>query len=250
MKYSIDLLPPRQLGSVIALTAATLTFTIAPGQTLTLVTERANIAGNDQLDWASLGQATPFKVLPYSFAATSENGLGVNVNVPFLSPNTGITPPLVFQTAPLPRGIPTNFAAGDSILFTGLDPTKFPAPGNPGPLSLSFDRPVQAAGTQIAVDDTLNFQATVAAFDRQDTLLGLFTVNATSSLALDNSAVFLGVQSDQPNITKLVYSSSSSNRAIGINQVSLHKVPEPTPILGCLILGISGISGRLKRSQK
>jgi hypothetical protein len=132
----------------------------------------------------------------------------------------------------------------------GLDPTQFPAPGNAGPLSLIFDHPVQAAGTQIAIDDTFNFQASVAAFDHQNALLGTFTVNATASLALDNSAVFLGVQSDQPNIAKLVYRSSVSARAIGINQLSLRQVPEPTPILGCLILGISRIAGQRKRSQQ
>ncbi len=250
MKSSIGLLQPLYMGSAIALIGATLTLTMAPGQALTLVTERANLGSNDQLDWASLGSATPFKVLPYSFAATSEQGLGIHVNIPFLPPNTGITPPLVFQTAPPPRGIPTNFAAGDSILFTGLDPTKFPAPGNPGPLSILFDHPVQAAGTQIAVDDTLSFQATIAAFDSQDTLLGTFTINATSSLALDNSAAFLGVQSDQPNIAKLVYRSSESNRAIGINQLSLHKVPEPTPGWACLLVGLGSLGYRLQRSRR
>ena len=39
----------------------------------------------------------------------------------------GVTSPLVFQTLPQP-GIPTNFAAGDFLLFTGFNPLKYAMP--------------------------------------------------------------------------------------------------------------------------
>ncbi|WP_414620530.1 hypothetical protein [Calothrix sp. CCY 0018] len=60
-----------------------------------------------------------------------------------------------------------------------------------------IDQPVKAAGSQIAVDDIPSFSAFVSAFDRDNNLLGSFSTPGTSSIALDNSAVFLGIQSDE-----------------------------------------------------
>ncbi len=138
-------------------------------------------------------------------------------------------------------GIPTNFASGDFVLFTGLLPGQFPAPGNPGPLPLTFATPVAGAGTQIAVDDTLQFIASVMAFDSSNQLLGSFSVPGTSSLALDNSALFLGVLSDTANISRLQYSTSVPGRAIGINSLSIvtsEAVPEPTSMLAIALAGM------------
>jgi hypothetical protein len=90
-------------------------------QAISLVAGSSALDANDQLDWSSLGPAQPFNVLPNTFTATSTGGIGLTVSI---SPTTipGVTPPLVFQTAPSPAGIPTNFAAGDFILLTGLTP--------------------------------------------------------------------------------------------------------------------------------
>lgn len=134
-------------------------------------------------------------------------------------------------------GILTNFASGDFVLFTGFQSGGFPAVGNPGPLSITFDKPVLGAGTQIAVDDTLEFTALISAFDKDNNLLGNFSTIGTSSLALDNSALFLGVSSDTPNISRLVFSTSEPNRAIGINTLSIASVPEPTFTFGLLAFG-------------
>jgi hypothetical protein len=121
----------------------------------------------------------------------------------------GVTPPLLFQTLASP-GIPTSFASGDFILFTGLRPGPPPAVGNPGPLTITFDPPVAAAGTQ-----------------------------RTSSLALDNSAQFLGVRSDAANISRLVYSSPEGSRALGINALSIAEtVPEPSNIAALAVAGL------------
>lgn len=87
-------------------------------QAITLVTERADLGSNDQIDWSSLGLAAPFNFLPNSFSAISSEGQGLSIEIPEVS---GLTPPFVFQTLPEP-GIPTNFASGDFILFTGLIP--------------------------------------------------------------------------------------------------------------------------------
>jgi len=177
---------------------------------LTLVSDRAALGGTDRVDWSILGPVPPpFQVLPNFFSVTSEQGLGISVNIPSAA-TPGVTPPLLFQTLPAP-GIATNFASGDFILFTGLIPGPPPAVGNPGPLTITFDRPVAAAGTQIAVDDTFLFTALISAFDSNNNLLGSFSTQGTSSLALDNSAQFLGVRSDAANISRLVYSSSEGD---------------------------------------
>ncbi|MBV8884714.1 MAG: hypothetical protein JO235_12070, partial [Chroococcidiopsidaceae cyanobacterium CP_BM_RX_35] len=188
----------------------------------------------------------PFKVLPFSFTATSSGGLRVNVNVPPTS-NPAITPPLLFQTTA--NSIPTNFAAGDFVLFTGLLAHQFPAPGNPGPLTLSFETPVRGAGTQIAVDDTLNFIASISAFDNNNNLLGTFSAPGTSSLALDNSALFLGVLSDTANISRLEFNTSVTNRAIGINRLSVQTaaVPEPSSIAAPILIGIGLCAAKKSR---
>jgi hypothetical protein len=186
---------------------------------ITLVTNRAAIGETERVDWSSLGPIvppSPIKVLPLNFSATSSGGLGINVSIPappsVLIPPP-ITPPLIFQTTA--ASIPTNFASGDFILLTGLRPGTFPAVGNPGPLSITFDRPVSAAGAQIAVDDELTFTAFIEAFDISNNSLGNFSIAGTSSLLLDNSAQFLGVSSDVANISKIVYSSDRNNRAFG-----------------------------------
>ena len=214
---------------------------------LTFVSDRAALGGTDRVDWSILGPVPPpFQVLPNFFSVTSEQGLGINVSIPPAAA-PGVTPPLLFQTLPSP-GIPTNFASGDFILFTGLRPGPPPAVGNPGPLTITFDRPVAAAGTQIAVDDTFLFTALISAFDSNNNLLGSFSRQGTSSLALDNSAQFLGVRSDAANISRLVYSSSEGSRALGINALSIAEaVPEPSNMAAMIVAALGLLAVKIKR---
>lgn len=207
-----------------------------PSLALSFIDDRSAIRENDLLDWQQFASPAPLTFLPNSFQAISQKNLTVDVAIPPINDPT-ITPPLVFQTLPPPAGIPTNFGLGDFILFTGLNPRVFPSPGNPGPVSITFDTPVSAAGAQIAVDDTFNFTAFIAAYDSDDNLLGQFSLPGTSSLNLDNSAVFLGVQDDRANISRIVFSSSIPDRAIGINALSLRNptVPEPNIALPLLL---------------
>jgi hypothetical protein len=214
---------------------------------LTFVSDRATLGATDRLDWSVLGPVQPpFKVLPNSISVTSEQGLGINVNIPQAT-TPGVTPPLLFQTLPSP-GIPTNFASGDFILFAGLQPGPPPSVGNPGPLTITFDRPVAAAGTQIAVDDTFFFTAFISAFDSNNNLLGSFSAPGTSSLALDNSAQFLGVRSDAANISRLVYSSSENDRGLAINALSIAEaVPEPSNIVALAVAGLGLFAFKIKQ---
>lgn len=229
-----------------------------PVRAIALVSDRAALASNDQLDWSSLGKVfnplapNPSAFLANSFSATSTRGLGLQVTIP-LPEDPKITPPFVFQTLPLPRGIPTNFANGDFLLLTGLKftiPPTFPAVGNPGPISINFARPIQGAGAQIAVDDTLQFDAILSVFDDKNQLLDTFIVPGTSSLALDNSAIFLGVRSDTANISRLVFSSSVPGRAIAINQLSIVGTPEPTTTFGLFAVACLGTSAIFRRQLK
>ena len=225
---------------------------ISPSFAVSLVTNRADLKGNDSIDWSSLGQVlNPFNpnladFLGFSFSGTSAGGLGLDVDINPINPP--ITPPFVFKTAPIPQGIPTNFANGDFLLFTGLQFGLFPAPGNPGPISISFAQPVRAAGAQIAVDDEQNFIGTIKAFDINDNLLDSFSVNGTSSTALDNSAIFLGVKSALAEISRIEFSSDFNNRAIGINTLSIDNpaIPEPSLTMAILVMG-SGLLCLKKR---
>lgn len=225
---------------------------ISPSFAVSLVTNRADLKGNDSIDWSSLGKVlNPFNpnfadFLGFSFSGTSAGGLGLDVDINPINPP--ITPPFVFKTAPIPQGIPTNFANGDFLLFTGLQFGIFPAPGNPGPISISFAQPVRAAGAQIAVDDEPNFVGTIKAFDINDNLLDSFSVNGTSSTALDNSAIFLGVKSALAEISRIEFSSDFNNRAIGINTLSIDNpaIPEPSLTMAILVMG-SGLLCLKKR---
>ena len=226
-----------------------------------LVTERAALFSNDEFDWGSLGRvfnpsAPRFSdFLPNSFSAVSQRGLGLDVNIaPAINPR--FTPPFIFQTLP-PPGIRTNFAPGDFILFGGIDPSGFiplppgspdpRTPGNGGPFTISFDKPVFGIGTQIAVDiSNEQVETFITAFDKADNLLGTFSVFSTSSLALDNSAVFLGIRSDTPNISRVVFSSAAPQFGLAINRVSLIiPVPEPTYTLAIIAFGVSAIFWKL-----
>lgn len=223
----------------------------SPAFGVSLVTSRSDLGSNDLLDWSSLGTvaAPPVdftEVLPSSFSAPSSQGLGVNVAFP--TPETDITQPFVFQTQS--SGLETAFADGDFILFSGFNPEFFPAPGNPGPLTITFDEPVFGAGTQIAVAQIPNFIASISAFDGEGSLLGNFDLPGTSSLDLDNSAVFLGVSSDTANIKQLVFNTSIANGAFGINTLSIVAVdvPEPGSILTLSLLGL-GLLGVKKKYE-
>lgn len=208
-----------------------------PAKAITFITDRVALRGNDQVDWSSNGAVNPFNFLPNSFSATSQRGLSLNVDIPLTK--AGVSAPFVFQTLPAP-GIATDFASGDYILLTGakLNP---PVDGNPGALSITFDKPVKSAGTQLAVAFELNpYKAFVSAFDDANQELGTFSLDAFSSLALDNSAVFLGVSSDIANIKRLVFSSSVANRPFGINKLSIAAVPEPSFTFGLIAFGALG----------
>ena len=245
--------------TVLGTLLASSSFAIASSaKALTLVTERSALNANDSLDFGSIepvfnpfAPPNPDSFLENSFSAISTNGLELDFTIA-PTDNPAISPPFIFQTGFPPNGIPTNFPDGDFLLFTGAAFGSFPAPGNSAPITIDFATPVNGAGTQIAVDDTFSFTASVSAFDDAGNLLDSFSAPGTSSIELDNSALFLGVLSEEANIARLVYSSSVENRAIGINTVSINDgttIPEPSMIFGLLIIAGSSIYGFASKSR-
>lgn len=235
------------LFSVATFTAIFLATSSFSAKAITLVTNRDDLGANDKIDWSNLGFGTPIDLgrqtiansLANSFD-TSQKGLGLRVDI---TPTAGSTP-FVFPTTP---NLPTNFSDGDHILFTGFIPGNF-TEGNPGPLTITFDQPIEGAGTQIAVDDTPQFLAFLSAFDDKNDLLGSFTLPGISASVLNNSAVFFGIRSDIANISKLVYSSSVNNEAIGINFLSIRStsILEASNILALSVLSIGLLTARNK----
>lgn len=147
----------------------------------------------------------------------------------------------------------TKFAPGDFILFTGFSPTVIPT-GNPNPITIVFDQEVKAVGTQIAASgsENIDYEVTISAFDNANNHLGTFSSPGISSGARDDSAVFLGVQSNLANIKTVVFQTSSPQRGLGINTVSIATnittINEPHPGLGLLIIGSLGLG--FKSSKK
>ncbi len=188
-----------------------------------LVADRCDLEINDWVDWSGLSQGKnpkqPFSLLSHSFSAKSELGLKLTIEIPYyLRPS--VTPPFIFETQPRP-GIPTNFASGDHVLFTGFVPGPPPTIGNPGPLRIKFAQPVMALGTQVGADDTYDFLAFLWAYDELGQLLGKFAFPSRSSEDLDNSAQFIGIRSQVANIASVTLSTSEPERAFGINALSL-----------------------------
>lgn len=213
------------LGAVLTVSLTTIATSV---QAITFVPDRTALDETDRVNWSTVGAIfnrfgprDPAVFLPNPFTVQSEAGLNVQVTIPEAA-TPGLTPPFVFQTTPAP-GIETNFGNGDFILFTGFIPGHPPAIGNPGPITLTFNPPILGAGAQISVDDTLDFTVSLSAFDADGALLGSFSavMQRTTSLVLDNSALFLGVLDDSPSISKLEFKTSVQGRAIGINQLSI-----------------------------
>ena len=245
------------LSTVLTLSITTIATSV---QAITFVTERTALDETDRVNWSAVGEIfnpfgppDPAVFLPNSFPVQSKAGLDVQVTIPEEA-TPGLTPPFVFQTTPAP-GIETNFGNGDFILFSGFIPGPPPAIGNPGPITLTFDTPVLGAGAQIGVDDTFDFTATLSAFDADGTLLGSFSAvkQGKTSLDLDNSALFLGVLNDLPIISKLEFKPSVSERAIGINQLSIvaaaTAVPEPATGYALMLITGMGLLGQTSRRR-
>jgi hypothetical protein len=214
----------KRLSLTLAGAAVTLMSLAGPSQAdLTFVSTRAALGGNDFIDWGTAG-AAPF-VVPNPLTMVSFGGLSAVVSEPL--PNL---PPFgfVFSRSDQGNGWGGNFAPGDHLLFTN---------GPFGPITIDLASPVWGIGTQVQRNRPGAFTGLLEVFDSGNVLLASFDFSGFSNDAADNSAVFVGVRSDTPDIKKVVYGvfgpDPEATHNFAINQVDLvtvadaRVVPEP-----------------------
>jgi hypothetical protein len=192
---------------------------------VTFVATRAEIAAQDTLDWAVLGVAGTTVSQPFEVWTTD---LSRQVEVAKATP--GVFTRLDQDGPSTHLAWDGNFLPAEALLYTS---------GTAGPLSLTFDSPVQAVGLQIQKADQANpdFLACIEAYDPLGISLGRFDLTGYSNDAADGSALFLGVRSGSMNILRIEVA-ECWGEAFAVNQVSIH-VPEPA---GGLLTGLFALA--------
>lgn len=236
----IETLSGATIGILFAVLGAVFSDTV---QAVTLITNRADLGGNDSVNWTVLGSSSTY--VPNPFSITSSSGITLDITQPVGSFSRRD------QSWESWAGM---FAPGDALLFTGGS--------NQGSITIDFDVPVFGAGTQFqtAVEGD-PYTAMIEAFDSLGNSLGLVGLSGISRFGLegDNSAIFVGVRSDKANIDKLklnVVATRVKDPGFAINQLDLattneaEPIPEPTTALAVLVLGGSAICAKLWRKRR
>jgi hypothetical protein len=212
--------------------------TSAQSQTVFVGSESDFGAPAGYIFWGSLGPSFTQVAQPFTISSTIP---GVSATV---SQQNGAN----FERRDQGLGWNGNFAPGAELLWTQ---------GANGPMSLVFNSPISAFGTQIQSDLFGFFTGVISAYDPSNNLLGSFNFSGTSTANADNSAPFIGVMSTF-SIGSIVLSVSTGNPGVydedfAINQVRLNGtgtigpvVPEPATLtlLGTGIIGLFGMGRR------
>jgi len=186
------------------------------------VTSRANLAGDDFVDWGAQGYGTPWygghnysggSYLPIPVRAVSDNGIGMDLtNPPYNS--TTITMSIRQQSLSWFG----SFAPDDILIGNQWDFSSPPGFG-PGPMTIHFDVPVFGLGAQInkfGMYGAGTFNASIEAYDSDWNSLGrvIFANLQFSGNTADDSAPFIGIVSDTGDISHVVISSGRSAHTI------------------------------------
>jgi hypothetical protein len=113
--------------------------------------------------------------------------------------------------------------ANDGIYDGNFNPRDYLiSSGTPAQIILSFATPVKSVGAKIATNTFGPYVAKIQAYKNKQ-LLGTFTENGNLTSQADGSAIFLGVQDTNAEITDIVYTATinGSPTTVVINRVSV-----------------------------
>jgi hypothetical protein len=191
-----------------------------------LVTSETTFTGGGLIDWGSLSSTHTQIPQPLTIDVQGIPGLTAqisqNAGRPFLTHSQGGT-------------INGDYAVLERLLGTGAGDVV-----GPGPISLLFSSSIRGVGAQIQSFFYGPFTASIEAFDRTNSSLGVFNVQGVSSDRADDSAPFIGILSDKNDISRVNFGVPIaigrpqdfliSSPFIQVNG-QVNAVPEPTSFL-------------------
>ena len=224
------------LGVLTFVPSGVLCLSISPSYAAVIGVDSASSLGaNDAIGWGQIFNLTggqPLQLFTGPLSVVSTNGNGATVSVGGDN--------MFFRVDQAPGGdYYGNFPPGMQLIDSWH---------NYYGIEIRFDRPVYGGGAQVGAGTYGHYDAIVMAFSGAH-LLGAYSVAATTTTdGLNNPAPFVGLLSDSPSITSLVFFAdhdifSPDETALGTVSlnVNLHPgVPEPST-WAMMLLGFAGL---------
>ncbi len=190
------------------------------------IPNRSALGANDFIDWGVLGPDPSSVANPFS--RTSSGGINLVVSQaqgPFRRSDEG-------------RSWLGNFGRGDHLLYT-IDDSRLSS----GPITVNFGTVgITAGGLQIQSGGAIGsiFEARIEALDSFGNVLAIFTRVGVNTGGEDNSAIFLGIRSDNTRFQQLRIGMDSSPAPLGLGQFAVNRldfdtraisvIPEPSTL--------------------
>jgi len=204
------------------------------------------LGANDAIGWGQLnlpaGQAVQVYTGPLTVVSTNGNAATVSVGGDHMLVRVDQAPGGDYYG---------NFPPGMQLIVTCAN---CPSGGSDEPIVINFSQPVYGGGAQVGAGSYGPYNAIVMAFSGAH-LQGTYSVAATTTTdGLNNPAPFIGLLSDSPNITSLVFFadsvSSVDQTALGTVSLNVHPgVPEPSS-WAMMLLGFTGLGFAFRQSQR